>query len=65
MGYTPEEERQRELIKSAVVEALAEHRSARTESAASPKSTARIIALWALILVVAVLLYNFLTVPPG
>jgi hypothetical protein len=57
MGYSPEEQRQKEIIKSAVVEALEQHQGWRTKPKPR-KSTAKVIALWVLILVTAVGLYN-------
>ena len=71
MENTPHESRLKELVKSAVKEALDEHRGfahsrpqmfAKVGEQTGQQSTVKVILVWVAILVIAVGIYNFVAV---
>jgi len=70
MANSPDEVRLKELVKSAVTEALDEREAknmgiqvGREIPSVHPSSTLKVVLLWVLVLIVAVGLYNFLQSP--
>jgi hypothetical protein len=65
MANTPDEAKLKELVKTAVAEALNEReliKVGREIPSVHPRSTLKVVLLWVLILVVAVGLYNLVSV---
>ena len=73
MANTPDEAKLKELVKSAVAEALDERESRKNARirlggeipSVHPKSPLKVILLWVLVLVVAVGLYNLVEYVPS